>query len=64
MTMTRSVPVNVPSSDGAPACPQCRRAMQLRVVEPVMFTSDLDDMTYRCENCDTEARRTVGRKQA
>jgi hypothetical protein len=35
--------------------------MRIRVVEPVMFARDVDHMTYRCEACGTESRRTVRR---
>jgi hypothetical protein len=65
MTMTSSDTGNAPPGATAPpACPQCRNAMRIRLVEPVMFAGDLDDMTYRCEACGTEAKRTVRRKQA
>ena len=44
-----------------PNCPQCERRMTVKQVAPVLFASDLDDVTYGCETCGTEAKRTVKR---
>jgi hypothetical protein len=62
MSVTPSDTANAPSRITPPLCPQCRRAMNIRVVEPVMFARDVDDMTYRCEACGTETKRAVKRK--
>jgi hypothetical protein len=63
MTMTPSDAGDFPSSAArAPACPQCQGAMIVRLVEPLMFARDVDDMTYRCESCGTEIKRAVKRK--
>jgi hypothetical protein len=35
--------------------------MTIRQVAPVLFASELDDVTYGCETCATEAKRTVRR---
>ena len=48
--------------DPAPECPTCRLPMRIRTVEPLMFTRDVDHMTYRCETCATEIKRAVKRK--
>jgi hypothetical protein len=44
-----------------PNCPQCERRMTIKQVAPVLFASNLDDVTYGCEKCGTEAKRTVTR---
>jgi len=65
MTTTPSDAAGALATSGAaspPACPQCRRPMQIRVVEPLMFARDVDDMTYRCEACGTESKRAIKRK--
>lgn len=65
MTTTISDAAEAPPSSGAaspPACPQCKRPMRIRVVEPLMFARDVDDTTYRCEECGTEAKRAVKRR--
>ncbi len=35
--------------------------MTIKQVAPVLFASNLDDVTYACETCATEAKRTVRR---
>jgi hypothetical protein len=63
MTITPSGAGDIPPTiSRAPACPQCQQAMNIRVVEPVMFARDVDDMTYRCETCGTETKRAVKRR--
>jgi len=49
------------ASAAIPDCPQCERRMTIRQVAPVLFASELDDVTYGCETCATEAKRTVRR---
>ena len=44
-----------------PDCPQCERRMTVKQVALVLFASNLDDVTYGCETCATEAKRTVRR---
>jgi len=39
----------------------CQRRMTIKQVAPVLFASNLDDVTYGCEKCGTEAKRTVTR---
>jgi hypothetical protein len=49
------------TSAAIPNCPQCERRMTIKQVAPVLFASNLDDVTYGCEKCGTEAKRTVTR---
>ena len=35
--------------------------MTVRQVTPVLFASELDDVTYGCATCGTEIKRTVRR---
>ena len=35
--------------------------MTVKQVAPVLFASELDDVTYGCGTCGTEAKRTVKR---
>ncbi len=35
--------------------------MHIRVVEPVMFSDERDDIRYRCDDCGIETKRTVKR---
>ena len=42
-----------------PDCPQCERRMTVKQVALVLFASNLDDVTYGCETCATEAKRNV-----
>lgn len=44
-----------------PPCPQCQRRMIVKLVTPVLFASDIDEVTYTCERCGTETKRTVNR---
>lgn len=45
-----------------PKCPSCERRMTVKQVMPVLFTRELDEVIYRCEDCDTETKRTVKRR--
>jgi RNase P subunit RPR2 len=50
------------SADGKhPNCPQCQRKMTVKQVSPVLFASGVDDVVYGCEDCGTEAKRTIKR---
>jgi uncharacterized protein with PIN domain len=42
-----------------PRCPDCREPMVFKRKKPILFTDGLADAIYRCENCRTEAKRTV-----
>jgi hypothetical protein len=44
-----------------PPCPTCERPMTVKQVSSVLFASGLDDVVYGCEDCGTEAHRTVKR---
>jgi RNase P subunit RPR2 len=44
-----------------PVCPQCDRPMKVKHVMPVLFASKVDDIVYGCDDCGTEAKRTVKR---
>jgi hypothetical protein len=35
--------------------------MTVKQVNPLLFTSNIDDVIYRCEDCGTEVKRTVKR---
>ena len=35
--------------------------MTVKQVTPVLFASGMDDVVYGCEDCGTEAKRTVKR---
>jgi hypothetical protein len=50
-----------PSRAVRPVCPQCQRRMTVKQVSPVLFATELDDVIYGCEDCATEAKRTVKR---
>lgn len=45
----------------APVCPQCQSRMKVDQVTPVLFASDFDDVTFGCEKCGAEVKRTVKR---
>jgi len=49
------------SKPKSPACPKCTRAMTIKQIMPLMFTTDIDDVLYRCEDCGTELKRSVKR---
>ena len=44
-----------------PTCPVCQRRMSVKLIEPVLFASGLDDVTYACESCGTETKRSIKR---
>jgi hypothetical protein len=46
---------------GPPRCLRCNRPMAMRQVSPVLFAPDVDDVTYGCEECGTQAKRSVKR---
>ena len=50
-----------PTRASRPLCPQCQRRMTVKQMSPVLFASDLDDVVYGCEECATEAKRTIKR---
>ena len=54
-------PLRPKASASHPACPKCRRRMTVKLVAPVLFASNLDDVMFGCEECGTEAKRTVKR---
>lgn len=45
-----------------PACPECSRPMTVKRIMPVMFTTNVDDLVFGCDECGTEAKRTVKRR--
>jgi hypothetical protein len=53
-----------PSAGGGdrPYCPQCQRRMIVKQVSPVLFASDFDDIVFGCDECGTEAKRSVKRR--
>jgi hypothetical protein len=44
-----------------PACPQCRRPMNLKTVAPQLSDAGRDEVTYGCEHCQVELTQTVTR---
>jgi len=36
--------------------------MTVKQVTPVLFTRELDEVIYRCEDCGTETKRNVKRR--
>jgi hypothetical protein len=55
-----SAPLRAPKGK-YPPCPECQRRMTVKSVAPVLFASGIDDVVYGCEDCGTEAKRTVRR---
>jgi len=53
-------PANLAASENPP-CPACARPMGLRQVASGLFASGVDELTYDCEKCGTEVKRTVKR---
>jgi len=45
----------------SPQCSDCNTSMTIKLVTPVLFASDVDDVIYVCERCGAEARRSVKR---
>jgi hypothetical protein len=43
----------------APKCLECNREMTVTLVASMMFAKGIDQITYTCEECGTEQRRTV-----
>ena len=44
---------------GTVLCPGCKEPMQVRRREPILFSKALTDVTYCCEICGTETKRTM-----
>jgi RNase P subunit RPR2 len=44
---------------GVPICPGCRKTMVFTDKENILFADGLADVTYRCETCGTETKRTI-----
>jgi hypothetical protein len=42
-------------------CPDCKGEMTIAEATPVLFTDDLEDVTYRCKRCRSEVKRTFKR---
>jgi C4-type Zn-finger protein len=40
-------------------CPACRGQMNLALVEPIMFSGGHEEVTYKCEKCGGEIKRSV-----
>jgi hypothetical protein len=43
-------------------CPNYKGQMTIAVVAPVLFTDDLEDVTYKCTRCRSEMKRTFKRR--
>jgi RNase P subunit RPR2 len=62
--MATDAMVNVtpsPADLTAVLCPRCQLPMMRGTAKPIMFTSGLSDVSYSCEACGTETRRTLNR---
>lgn len=44
-----------------PPCPKCERRMSVRTSIPALFAGASEEVTYRCELCDTDVKRSVKR---
>src|SRR6266496_2491491 len=40
-------------------CPGCRKPMVFKGKKHILFSNGLTDLTYRCDTCDVETKRTV-----
>jgi transposase-like protein len=43
-------------------CPNCKGEMTVTEVAPILFTENLEDVTYRCKGCGSELKRTFKRR--
>jgi hypothetical protein len=43
-------------------CPNCKGRMTVTEVTPILFTDDLEDVTYKCIGCRSEVKRTFKRR--
>jgi hypothetical protein len=43
-------------------CLNCKGEMTISEVTPILFTDDLEDVTYRCNGCRSEMKRTFKRR--
>jgi C4-type Zn-finger protein len=41
-----------------PDCPVCKTGMRLVQVTPIIFTPDLDEVSYACDECGQRTKRT------
>ena len=56
---TREDDVRRRSPLGIPICPGCQKTMVFKDKEHILFSNGLTDVTYRCESCGTETKRTI-----
>jgi transposase-like protein len=43
-------------------CPNCKGAMTITEIAPILFADELEDVTYRCKACRSEMKRTFKRR--
>jgi hypothetical protein len=43
-------------------CSTCKGEMTVTEVAPILFTENLEDVTYRCKGCGSELKRTFKRR--
>jgi hypothetical protein len=44
-------------------CPNCKAGMMtITEITPILFSEDLEDVTYRCKTCRSEMKRTFKRR--
>ena len=44
-----------------PDCPLCKTGMRLVQASPVIFSHDLDEVVYVCDECGQRTKRTLKR---
>jgi transposase-like protein len=44
-----------------PTCPICKTGMRVVQVTPIIFSRDLDEATYVCDECGQSTKRTLKR---
>jgi transposase-like protein len=43
-------------------CPNCKGGMTIAEVIPILFTDNLENVTYKCKGCRSELKRTFKRR--
>ncbi len=47
------------ATTSAPKCLECNKTMIMTLMTPLIFAKGVDQITYTCEKCGSEQRRTV-----
>jgi hypothetical protein len=43
-------------------CSNCNAGMTITEITPMLFTDDIEDVTYKCKRCFSEIKRTFKRR--